>query len=435
MAKHPVPMKTRKASRSSAKPGSCLPKIIQTMGLSRETVYIANILKCRPDTPGRQLATANPPPRRCKHAGPHQGYSEGDARLTTPDDEEWSWLTAQMAEFLKAIGQSELLPQLTEDRAAWQILVARKPFEKKAPVRNIHRFRAEAWDKELGNGGLIGDLTALDQSPIALIPTGNLRRFVPLWENEKVPAARPTALSAREQADARFRTGRVEGENVHGRDPFIRIYASSSAMATTPKQAGEAPGADLARSRVTPMLRQYFEMKSRVPDAILFYRMGDFYEMFFEDAKEAAPLLGIALTARHRDSDIEAPMCGVPWHSADHHIARLVAAGRKVAICDQVEDPARGQGTRPPGHHPHRHARARSSTRSRSLPGAASYLAAVVGRASGTGASPSSTYSTGRFHAGAVPPAPCRTCWRSSGRGRSSFRRDRDLPFSRRRSR
>ncbi len=92
------------------------------------------------------------------------------------------------------------------------------------------------------------------------------------------------------------------------------------------------------------MLRQYFEMKSRVPDAILFYRMGDFYEMFFEDAREAAPLLGITLTARHRDSDIEAPMCGVPYHSADHHIARLVGAGRKVAICDQVEDPRAAKG-------------------------------------------------------------------------------------------
>jgi DNA mismatch repair protein MutS len=92
------------------------------------------------------------------------------------------------------------------------------------------------------------------------------------------------------------------------------------------------------------MLRQYFEMKSRVPDAILFYRMGDFYEMFFEDAREAAPLLGITLTARNRDSDIEAPMCGVPWQSADQHIARLVAAGRKVAVCDQVEDPRAAKG-------------------------------------------------------------------------------------------
>ncbi len=92
------------------------------------------------------------------------------------------------------------------------------------------------------------------------------------------------------------------------------------------------------------MLRQYFEMKSRVPDAILFYRMGDFYEMFFEDAREAAPLLGIALTARHKDSDIEAPMCGVPYHSADHHIARLVAAGRKVAVCDQMEEAKSARG-------------------------------------------------------------------------------------------
>src|SRR6476646_9892273 len=112
-------------------------------------------------------------------------------------------------------------------------------------------------------------------------------------------------------------------------------------MDITSKQADAPPPAGLAASRATPMLRQYFEMKSRAPDAILFYRMGDFYEMFFEDAKEAAPLLGIALTARNRDSDIEAPMCGVPWHSADAHIARLVAAGRKVAVCDQVEE-ARG---------------------------------------------------------------------------------------------
>src|SRR5229473_7835571 len=110
-------------------------------------------------------------------------------------------------------------------------------------------------------------------------------------------------------------------------------------MATIPKPAGDASAAGLARARDTPMLRQYFEMKSRAPDAILFYRMGDFYEMFFEDAKEAAPILGIALTARHKDSDIEAPMCGVPYRAADLHIARLVAAGRKVAVCDQVEDP------------------------------------------------------------------------------------------------
>ena len=156
------------------------------------------------------------------------------------------------------------------------------------------------------------------------------------------------------------------------------------------------------------MLRQYFEMKSRVPDAILFYRMGDFYEMFFEDAREAAPLLGIALTARHRDSDIEAPMCGVPHHAADHHIARLVAAGRKVAVCDQVEDPRSAKGLVK-----------RDITRivtpgtvldpESLLPGTPSYLAvlAPAGPGSPAGARDPGValldFSTGQFHAGTVP--------------------------------
>jgi DNA mismatch repair protein MutS len=150
------------------------------------------------------------------------------------------------------------------------------------------------------------------------------------------------------------------------------------------------------------MLRQYFEMKSRVPDAILFYRMGDFYEMFFDDAREAAPLLGIALTARHRDSDIEAPMCGVPWHSADVHIARLVAAGRKVAVCDQVEDPRSAKGlvkrdiTRivTPGTVVDPHGL---------LPDAPCYLAALHPADSSWGIA-FLDLSTGRFHAGLLPP-------------------------------
>src|SRR5207245_9357257 len=108
---------------------------------------------------------------------------------------------------------------------------------------------------------------------------------------------------------SRIRARGIEGDYDHAR----RTYASTRPVRVMETQP----------TRSTPMLRQYFEMKSRVPDAILFYRMGDFYEMFFEDAKEAAPLLGIALTARHKDSDIEAPMCGVPYHSADHHIAKL----------------------------------------------------------------------------------------------------------------
>jgi DNA mismatch repair protein MutS len=149
------------------------------------------------------------------------------------------------------------------------------------------------------------------------------------------------------------------------------------------------------------MLRQYFEMKRRVPDAILLYRMGDFYEMFFEDAKEAAPLLGIALTRRHKDSDIEAPMCGVPHQSVEHHISKLVCAGRKVAVCDQVEDPRTAKGlvrrdiTRvvTPG----------TVLDAESLvPDAPSYLAALSPGEPDCGLA-FLDLSTGRFHAGALP--------------------------------
>ncbi len=91
------------------------------------------------------------------------------------------------------------------------------------------------------------------------------------------------------------------------------------------------------------MLEQYWALKREVPDAILLYRLGDFYEMFFEDAEAAAPLLGLVLTARHRDSDIEAPMCGVPHHALDTYVGKLIVAGRKVAIGEQVEPPVKGR--------------------------------------------------------------------------------------------
>ncbi|MEK6375667.1 MAG: DNA mismatch repair protein MutS [Acidobacteriota bacterium] len=97
-------------------------------------------------------------------------------------------------------------------------------------------------------------------------------------------------------------------------------------------------------SKLTPMLEQYFEIKRQVPDAILFYRLGDFYEMFFEDAEKAAPLLDLVLTARNKGQDHEAPMCGVPYHAADGYIAKLIRHGLRVAICDQTEDPATAKG-------------------------------------------------------------------------------------------
>ncbi len=89
----------------------------------------------------------------------------------------------------------------------------------------------------------------------------------------------------------------------------------------------------------TPMMRQYLAIKAEHPDAILFYRMGDFYEMFLRDAELAAPLLEIALTTRDRGKRDAVPMCGVPVHSADGHVKRLAGLGHRVAICEQVEDP------------------------------------------------------------------------------------------------
>ena len=97
-------------------------------------------------------------------------------------------------------------------------------------------------------------------------------------------------------------------------------------------------------AKLTPMLEQYFEIKRQVPDAILFYRLGDFYEMFFEDAEKAAPILDLVLTARNRGQEHETPMCGVPFHAADNYIARLIRHGLRVAICDQVEEPSAAKG-------------------------------------------------------------------------------------------
>ncbi len=97
-------------------------------------------------------------------------------------------------------------------------------------------------------------------------------------------------------------------------------------------------------SRLTPMFRQYLEIKSRYPDTIVFFRLGDFYEMFFEDAEIASRILDIALTSRDKGSKEKVPMCGVPASNATPYINRLVEAGYKVAICEQVEDPKQAKG-------------------------------------------------------------------------------------------
>ena len=99
---------------------------------------------------------------------------------------------------------------------------------------------------------------------------------------------------------------------------------------------GEADG--------TPLMRQYREIKQAYRDAILFFRVGDFYEMFQEDAVEASKLLSIALTSRDKSSETPIPLCGVPYHAATNYIAKLLRAGRTVALCEQVEDPKLAKG-------------------------------------------------------------------------------------------
>ncbi|MCK4390331.1 MAG: DNA mismatch repair protein MutS [Desulfobacterales bacterium] len=97
-------------------------------------------------------------------------------------------------------------------------------------------------------------------------------------------------------------------------------------------------------AKATPMVQQYLSIKQQYPDAILFYRMGDFYEMFFEDAKIASRILEITLTSRNKKDEEAIPMCGVPHHAAQGYIARLIEDGFKVAVCEQVEDPAKAKG-------------------------------------------------------------------------------------------
>ncbi len=95
---------------------------------------------------------------------------------------------------------------------------------------------------------------------------------------------------------------------------------------------------------MTPLMQQYWEIKTLHPDKILLFRMGDFFEMFFDDAVTAAPILGIALTQRNKKSQDETPMCGMPHHAIAGPINRLLARGLKVAICDQIEDPKFAKG-------------------------------------------------------------------------------------------
>src|SRR5262249_14794810 len=121
----------------------------------------------------------------------------------------------------------------------------------------------------------------------------------------------------------------------------IGMNASVDAAHTIVTDASDAAGkAADETGRVTPMMEQYIEIKAANPDCLLFYRMGAFYELFFEDAEVATRALGIVLTKRGKHLGNDIPMCGVPVERADEYLHRLIALGHRVAVCEQLEDPA-----------------------------------------------------------------------------------------------
>src|SRR6201984_2959917 len=113
-------------------------------------------------------------------------------------------------------------------------------------------------------------------------------------------------------------------------------------------QPAEVAQAAEANACVTPMMEQYLEIKAAHPGLLLFYRMGDFYELFFEDAEIASKALGIMLTKRGKHQGVDIPMCGVPVERSEDYLHRLIAQGHRVAVCEQTEDPAaaRARGAR-----------------------------------------------------------------------------------------
>ncbi len=120
--------------------------------------------------------------------------------------------------------------------------------------------------------------------------------------------------------------------------------ATNTTLEPPVKKAPEAATKAPASSQHTPMMQQFLRIKAEHPDILLFYRMGDFYELFFDDARKASRLLDITLTARGKSNGEPIPMCGIPYHAADNYLARLIKSGESVAICEQVGDPATSKG-------------------------------------------------------------------------------------------
>src|SRR5436309_7652411 len=125
------------------------------------------------------------------------------------------------------------------------------------------------------------------------------------------------------------------------------MHDKSEPTSTAIPHAEPEPGSSTPAAPLSPAMRQYQQFKAQYPDYVLFFRMGDFYEMFWEDAKTAAKTLGVTLTSRSRGglgAEDAIPMAGVPFHAVDGYLRKMIAAGHKVAICEQMEDPALAKG-------------------------------------------------------------------------------------------
>src|SRR5678815_4057137 len=120
--------------------------------------------------------------------------------------------------------------------------------------------------------------------------------------------------------------------------PSASVPPMDAARTYPPEDAAGPPPEPAARP--SPMMEQYIEIKAANPDCLLFYRMGDFYELFFEDAEIASRTLGIVLTKRGKHQGMDIPMCGVPVERSEDYLHRLISAGHRVAVCEQTEDPA-----------------------------------------------------------------------------------------------
>ena len=194
-------------------------------------------------------------------------------------------------------------------------------------------------------------------------------------------------------------------------------------------EQGEPPGAagEIAAARVTPMMEQYIEIRAANPDCLLFYRMGDFYELFFDDAVTASRALGITLTKRGKHLGAEIPMCGVPVHAADDYLQKLIALGYRVAVCEQTEDPAeaRGAGREIGGaaggdaarHARHDHRGAPARIRPPQLPGGARRGSRRATARTGMRIA-WVDISTGEFRISECGPGGLRRFWRGSSRAR-----------------